>query len=150
MGRGQIRVSDGEREDTVELLRKHYSEGRLTHDELEERVERAYHSTVRADLDELMFDLPSERGRRAAKRIERANRAAFRAHLTSYLGVNGGMVMIWAATGGGEFWPAWTMGPWGMFVAWHGLAARAVTSRVRRRGASGRGGSSRPPRALPR
>jgi hypothetical protein len=150
MGRGQLRVSDEEREETVEALRHHYSAGRITHDEFEDRVESAYHATVRADLDQVMYDLPSQRGRRAAKRLDRANRAAWRAHFTSYVGVNGGMVAIWGMSGGGEFWPVWTIAPWGMAVVWHGLAARAMTGRLRRRGGSGGREDRRPPRAIPR
>ena len=150
MARGQLRVSDEEREAAVESLRHHYSAGRLTHDELEDRVELAYHATVRADLDQLMYDLPSQRGQRAAKRLDKANRAAWRAHLTSYVGVNGGMVALWGMTGGGEFWPVWTMAPWGMAVLWHGMATRAMSIKLRRRGIAGGGGNSRPPRAITR
>lgn len=150
LGRDQIRVSDVERETTVDSLRHHYSAGRLTAGELEDRIESAYHAKVRGDLDRLMYDLPSERGRRAAKRISAANRAAWRAHLTSYLGVNGGLTVIWAATGGGDFWPAWSIAPWGMAVAWHGMAARALAGRLRRRQLPRRRGGKRPPRALPR
>jgi DUF1707 SHOCT-like domain/2TM domain len=152
LGRDQIRVSDVEREHTVDSLRHHYSAGRITADELEERIESAYHAKVRSDLDRLMYDLPSDRGRRAAKRMGEANRAAWRAHLTSYVGVNGGLTVIWAATGGGEFWPAWSIAPWGMAVAWHGMAARALAGRLRRSRQlpRRRRGRERPPRALPR
>src|SRR3954470_24156165 len=90
--RGQIRVSDEERERSVETLRDHYADGRLSSDELEERVERAYHATTRGDLDSLVRDLPSGRGRRTRERLAKANRDAWRAHLTSYVGVNGGLV----------------------------------------------------------
>ena len=147
--RGQIRVSDDEREQTVRSLRDHYSAGRLTSDELEERVERAYHATTRADLYEVMYDLPTERGRRAARALREANRGAWRAHATSYAAVNGGLVAIWGATGGGEFWPGWPMAWWGMFLGWHWLAARAVAGRLKRTGRRARAGRG-PSRPLPR
>jgi hypothetical protein len=148
-GRGQIRASDEEREQAVESLRHHYSAGRLSSEELEERVERAYDATTRGDLDRILYDLPTERGRRAAGRLSEANRGAWRAHLTSYLAVNGGLVGIWGATGGGEFWPGWPMAWWGMFLGWHWLAARAVAGRLRRAGRRTRSGRG-PSRPLPR
>jgi hypothetical protein len=145
--RGQVRVSDEDRDRAVEALRSHYAAGRLSADELEERVERAYHSTTRGDVDRLFSDLPSDRGRRAAARLEQANRGAWRAHLTSYVAVNSGLVGLWGMTGGGEFWPVWCLAPWGVAVGWHGLAARAMSRRLRRpRELRGRG----PGRPLPR
>lgn len=44
-------------------------------------------------------------------------------HVTSYLMVNGMMVMIWAFTDPGEyFWPVWVIVPWGIGLAGHILA----------------------------
>lgn len=149
LGRSQIRVSDEERELAVQALRHHYSAGRLSSDELEERVGLAYRAVTRGDLDELLFDLPSDRGRRAAKRMQKANEGAFRAHLTSYVSVNGGLVVLWAATGGGEFWPGWPMAWWGMFLGWHWLAARTMAGRLRGKPRSRRLRSGRHSRPLP-
>jgi hypothetical protein len=150
LARNQIRVSDEERERSVDTLRDHYADGRLSSDELEERVERAYQARTRGELDALMRDLPSGRGRRTRERLAKANRDAWRAHLTSYVGVNGGLVGIWAATGGGEFWPVWSIAWWGVALGWHGMAARATARRLRAgrdpRALRGR----RPPPALPR
>ena len=150
MWRTQIRVSDEERERAVRSLRHHYAAGRLTSEELEERIERAYDATTRGDIDRVLYDLPSERGRRAAERARAANRHAWRAHLTSYLSVNGGLTALWAVTGGGEFWPGWSIAFWGMFLGWHGLAARAVARRLDRERDARSLGSRRPSRALPR
>jgi hypothetical protein len=150
LGRGQIRASDREREAAVEGLRHHYAAGRLEAHEFEERIEAAYDATTRGDLDRLFADLPSDRGRRARERALRANREAWRSHLTSYLAVNGGLTGLWAVTGGGEFWPGWSIAFWGMALGWHGLAARAMARKLRRP----RGGHSldsrRPSHPLPR
>ncbi len=149
LARSQIRASDDERERTVDALRDHFAAGRIPAGEFEERVEIAYRSTTRGELDAVLVDLPSGRGRRAAQRMSRANRAALRAHAASYAAVNGGLVAIWGATGGGEFWPGWPMAWWGMFLGWHWLAARAVKRTLRRpRGRHGVRG--RPSRPLPR
>src|SRR3954447_23173819 len=147
--RGQIRVSDAERERTVEALRDHYADGRLSSDELEERIELAYHATTRGEVSALMRDLPSHRGRRARERLAKANRDAWRAHITSYAAVNGGLVGLWALTGTGDFWPAWSIAPWGMALGWHWMAARATARRLGSR-RDPRGLRARRPPALPR
>ena len=150
LGRSQVRVSDEEREFAAESLRHHYAAGRLESDELEERIERAYDAKTRADLYALFADLPSDRGRRARDRARAANRHAWHSHLTSYVAVNGGLTGLWAVTGGGEFWPGWSIAFWGMFLGWHGLAARAVARRLDRERDARSLGSRRPSRALPR
>jgi Domain of unknown function (DUF1707)/2TM domain len=149
MGRAQIRVSDAERERAVEALRDHYADGRLTSEELEERTGRAYRAVTRGDLAGLTRDLPWRTTRRTRERLAKANREAWRAHLASYAAVNGGLVGIWALTGTGEFWPAWSLVPWGMALGWHGMAARATARRLERRGTRALR-RRRPPPALPR
>jgi uncharacterized protein DUF1707 len=57
----EMRVSDAEREATAAELREHYASGRLTFDELNERVDKALAAKTRGDLDALMRDLPSAR-----------------------------------------------------------------------------------------
>jgi hypothetical protein len=150
LARSEIRVSDEERELAVRVLRHHYAAGRISSAELEERIERAYGATTRGDIDEVLYDLPSDRGRRAANRLRRANRGAWRAHLTSYVSVNGGLVAIWGMTGGGEFWPGWPMAWWGMFLGWHWIAARTVAGRLRGQPRARRTRSRRQSRPLPR
>ena len=150
IGRTQVRASDEVRELAVRALRHHYAAGRISSGELEERVERAYQADTRGDIDRVLYDLPSDRGRRAANRLRAANRGAWRAHLASYASVNGGLVAIWGATGAGEFWPGWPMAWWGMFLGWHWLASRAVAGRLRGDRRARRARSRRASRALPR
>ncbi|NED99425.1 DUF1707 SHOCT-like domain-containing protein [Phytoactinopolyspora halotolerans] len=57
--RPQIRASDQERDDVVELLSEHATSGRLTLAELEERIDRAYEATTRDELAKLTADLPA-------------------------------------------------------------------------------------------
>ena len=54
----ELRVSDAEREATVVRLREAGGEGRLTLEELAERVEAADAARTRGDLDALTADLP--------------------------------------------------------------------------------------------
>lgn len=56
-----MRVGDAEREATAAELREHYASGRLTLDELNDRIDRAFAAKTRGDLDALMRDLPSAR-----------------------------------------------------------------------------------------
>jgi hypothetical protein len=53
-----IRCSDAERERIVDFLRDRAAEGRLTPDELDERVEYAYRAVTMGDLGRLVADLP--------------------------------------------------------------------------------------------
>lgn len=51
------RASDGEREQTAEMLREAAGEGRITLDELDERLQSAYRAKTRAELAGLTADL---------------------------------------------------------------------------------------------
>ena len=59
MGDPEERLSDAERDQTVEWLRDHLLSGRLTLEEFSERVDQAYQARVRADLQQLRLGLPS-------------------------------------------------------------------------------------------
>jgi DUF1707 SHOCT-like domain/Cell wall-active antibiotics response LiaF, C-terminal len=54
-----IRVSDADRDRTVALLREHTVAGRLTLEEFTDRMSVAYHARTNAELEELVFDLPT-------------------------------------------------------------------------------------------
>ena len=56
--RGDIRVSDVERDLAVAELSEHFQSGRLTHDEFDDRSARAFAARTGADLSGLFTDLP--------------------------------------------------------------------------------------------
>ena len=58
--RGELRVSDQDREATLGRLGDHAAAGRLTLDELEERAAQVLEAKTRADLDTVTKDLPGE------------------------------------------------------------------------------------------
>lgn len=53
-----LRVSSAERNEVTEALSKHYADGRLDDAELKERLDRSFRAKTRADLADLMDDLP--------------------------------------------------------------------------------------------
>jgi Domain of unknown function (DUF1707) len=56
-GPPELRASDAERERTAEALRRATGEGRLTIDELDERLDAAYAARTRSELERLVADL---------------------------------------------------------------------------------------------
>lgn len=48
------------------------------------------------------------------KQFEKEQRGSFMADFYSYLGVNAGLIGIWAMTGGNYFWPKWVLLGWGI------------------------------------
>ena len=53
-----LRVSDSDRESAADFLKAHFLDGRLTEDELDERVDAAYRSRRESELVALTADLP--------------------------------------------------------------------------------------------
>jgi hypothetical protein len=54
-----IRVGDAEREAVASQLREHYADGRLSLDELNERLDEAFAAKTRTDLGTVTRDLPA-------------------------------------------------------------------------------------------
>jgi hypothetical protein len=122
-----LRAADADRTAVAIVLGEHMSAGRLTVDEYDERLARAYTARTYGELDQLTVDLP------ATPRHPRASRptstppdrvgepgpcgdahSSWRAWLTTSLIV----VTVWLATSLAAwelhyFWPVWVIGPWG-------------------------------------
>ena len=96
-----MRASDAERERVVEALRRHATAGRLSVSELEERSASAYGARTLAELAPLLADLP-EPAPRGRERGRAGPRAIGRLALLAAV-----LIVIWAATGFGYFWPLW-------------------------------------------
>ncbi|HEY2280233.1 MAG TPA: DUF1707 domain-containing protein [Streptosporangiaceae bacterium] len=56
-----IRVSDAEREAVAAQLRDHYGDGRLTLDELNERLDQTFAARTASELNAVTTDLPRDR-----------------------------------------------------------------------------------------
>jgi hypothetical protein len=61
MNARQMRVSDSERERVAQFLRDQSLEGRLDHEELDERLGAAYRAKTAGELEDLIEDLPHRR-----------------------------------------------------------------------------------------
>ncbi|GAA4073839.1 DUF1707 domain-containing protein [Actinomadura miaoliensis] len=123
-----IRASDADRDRVAELLREHCAQGRITVDELNERLETVYASRTLGQLQEVTADLPEEdlyelpvpasqratvepvRGRGV---LERRGREVW-ATWAVVSAVNLGIWLILAVTGTMVYpWWIWVAGPWG-------------------------------------
>lgn len=107
------RASDQQREETAQQLREHFAAGRLSHEELDERVQQAYAARTEQQLRQLLSDLP---GLPATPQQQKAELVARRSQLQRRLfqELGGGValfvvcVVVWVASGAqGQFWPIW-------------------------------------------
>ncbi|TFV92581.1 DUF1707 domain-containing protein [Blastococcus sp. CT_GayMR20] len=127
-----LRAADTDRAAVATVLGQHMSAGRLTVDEYDDRLARAYAAKTYGELAELTADLPAAPKPRAPEAARpqgavpactpMANpwawhgsaQSSWRSWLTTALIV----VTIWAATSLASwefhyFWPIWVIGPWG-------------------------------------
>ncbi len=108
-----LRASDEQRDRAAEDIREHFAAGRLSEDELDERVQAAYSAKTQQELDKLMADLPKLPASPAQQKAELVQR---RRHLQRRLiqETGGGAALfvvctvIWISSGAsGQFWPIW-------------------------------------------
>jgi hypothetical protein len=111
----KFRVSDAERERAAQEIREHFAAGRLSQEELDERVQAAYQARTEDELRAVRSDLPVLPVTRAQQKAELAER---RRHLQRRvlqeagggLGLFALCTAIWAASGAhGQFWPVWVL-----------------------------------------
>jgi hypothetical protein len=113
--RSDLRISDEDRERTASEIREHFAAGRLTEEELDERVHAVYQARTAGELDRLRADLPRLPATAAEQRAELvARRRDLQRRLLQQTG--GALVpfaicaAIWIATGAsGSFWPIWIL-----------------------------------------
>lgn len=64
-----------------------------------------------------MASADDEIRKEARARVEK--RRDFGAHVVAYVVINAALVVIWAMTGAGYFWPGWVMLGWGVGLVLH-------------------------------
>lgn len=142
-----LRASDADRDQVASVLREHHAQGRLTLEEFQERLERAYAAKIFGELDAVVADLPEEdlyqlpvpagqhtkppprtRGQLLRRRVILVSAWSTWAFVSS---IN---LIIWLAVSVAAAepiypWWIWVAGPWGAAM----LAAQLLTSPRRRR-----------------
>lgn len=117
-----LRVSDRERQDVVDVLRRHAGDGRITMAEFEERTTEALEAQTGAELRSALRDLPSLHVRRAPiRRLPIPYEAMW---LVPALVAAAVLALL-----GGPTWPLWVFGPWLAFVVMGTFTARGLTHR---------------------
>ena len=124
-GDPRLRASDADRERTAQLLREHHAVGRLTAEEFNDRLEKAFGARTLGELDELLADLPAidlyelpsagirptrrgGSGPQAARR--RCGAAVARRHLGRLGAGSALLVVVWVVIAiqvGGLAWVPW-------------------------------------------
>ena len=106
-----LRVSDAQRDRAAQEIREHFAAGRLTEDELSERIQAAYSARTEGELKALTVDLPKLPATRAEQKAEIAQRRRdLQRRLLQEAGGGSGAFLIctviWAGSGAsGFFWP---------------------------------------------
>jgi len=132
----RIRASDADRDRTAALLREHHAAGRLTAEEFNERLDKAYAAKTLGDLDQLLSDLPGidlyhlpdhsveRRGPTGfglpwllAPRATNAISPAWRAAWGSWVTVSLVAFLAWLLSGHpGNLWFLWVAGVYGIVL----------------------------------
>jgi hypothetical protein len=106
-----LRASDEQRDRAAAEIREHFAAGRLTDDELNDRVQAAYDARTVGDINALLADLPKLPATRAQQKAEIAQRRRdLQRRLLQDAGGGSGAFLIctaiWVASGAsGFFWP---------------------------------------------
>ena len=112
-GSSELRVSDEQRERASQELRDHFAAGRISEEELGDRVQAAYSARTEAQLRRLLADLPRLPASPQQVKAELATRRnQLQRRLLQETG--GGVALfalctvIWITSGAsGQFWPIW-------------------------------------------
>ncbi len=125
----QLRVSDEDRDRAAALLREHHALGRLTADEFNDRLDKAFAARTIGDIDGLLRDLPSidlyrlpdakltRQPLQSQIQRRRPPGRAWRAVWGAYATVNLICFVVWCLSGFGYPWFLWVAGPWGAALA---------------------------------
>ena len=150
----KIRASDADRDRTAALLREHLAAGRLTSEEFNERLDKAYAAKTMGELDQLLADLPGidlyqlpdasldrRRGHTTfglpwllAPRAGSGISPAWRAAWGSWVTVSLVAFLAWLLSGHpGNLWFLWVAGPYGIILFGRWLSHGSPNRQRRRR-----------------
>jgi uncharacterized protein DUF1707 len=128
----RIRASDADRDRVAEALREHHAAGRLTMEEFQERLDRAYAARTLGELDALTADLPAIDlyqlpipAERHAQHFPPAQGPQLHGRLApvwlaawgSWVSLSLILLVVWLLTGAGYPWFLWPVGILGASLA---------------------------------
>jgi hypothetical protein len=137
-GDPRLRASDADRERTAQMLREHHAVGRLTAEEFNDRLEKAFEARTLGELDEVLADLPAidlyqlpsagiRPGRRGGSgprlRADGAVLPALDATWGGWVAGSALLLVVWVVIAiqiGGLAWVPWfalITGPWALGLA---------------------------------
>ena len=126
---GRLRASDADRDRVAAVLRQHCSAGRLTFEELSDRLGQVYEARTLDQLFALTNDMPDPEPHPhlgeylpQLRPIVPARRRALAVDAATYAVISAVLVAVWAVTGGGYFWPMWLIIVWGVLLAVHAVS----------------------------
>jgi hypothetical protein len=108
-----LRASDEQRERAAQEIREHFAAGRLTDEELSQRVQAAYDARTEQDIKAVLADLPKLPATPAQQKAEIvARRRQLQRRLIQEAGGGAALFLlctvIWLVDGAsGQFWPIW-------------------------------------------
>ncbi|WP_329052312.1 DUF1707 domain-containing protein [Amycolatopsis sp. NBC_01488] len=105
----RIRAADADRERVATAVQTAGSEGRLTLEEVEERLADVYRARFTDELTELTADLPRPAPPRPGFPLSRAalrRHPALRLHFAVVVAIAVVAIVRWVVLGAGFFWPA--------------------------------------------
>jgi hypothetical protein len=105
----RVRASDAEREKVVTSVQKAGADGRLTLEEVEERLTALYTTRFRDELAQYTADLPSERQQPGRPRLAGRPTGPLAVHAAVVTVFAVVLIVRWVAGGVGFFWPAFPM-----------------------------------------
>ncbi|MEV4149120.1 DUF1707 domain-containing protein [Amycolatopsis sp. NPDC049691] len=108
----RIRAADADRDRVAATVQTAGAEGRLTLEEVEERLTRVYAAKFTDELAALTTDLPRPAPPRPGFPLTRAalrRHPALRLHLAVVVAVAVLVIVRWAVLGAGFFWPAFPL-----------------------------------------
>ncbi|MEV6879759.1 DUF1707 domain-containing protein [Amycolatopsis sp. NPDC051128] len=108
----RIRAADADRERVATAVQTAGSEGRLTLDEVEERLTAVYAARFTDELTALTADLPRPAASPPGFPLTRSalrRHPALRVHLAVVVAISVLVIVRWAVLGAGFFWPAFPM-----------------------------------------
>ena len=110
-----LRASDEQRETAAQAIREHFAAGRLSDEELSDRVQAVYSARTQGELRSLLADLPKLPATPAQQKAELiVRRRQLQRRLIQEAGGGGALFLlctvIWLSSGAsGQFWPIWVL-----------------------------------------